>query len=159
MTLNDLTVNFEHLKSDEVLSDWRWLIGSSKNPVLLSASGDAFIQDINDGTVYCLDTAVAEIHKVANSIDEFQQLLSDKEFVVNYFAVKMVGDLIKSNINLQNGQIYTFITPPVLGGEYTLENVEVTDIEIHFSLLGQIHNQIRNLPDGTPISEIKIVSE
>ena len=50
ITLSDLTVGFDHLDRAHLLEDWRWLIGSSKQPILLSAVGDAFVHDENDGT-------------------------------------------------------------------------------------------------------------
>ena len=49
MTLADLTVDVDHLDRDRLLDDWRWLIGSAKRLVLVSAIGDAFLQDTDDG--------------------------------------------------------------------------------------------------------------
>ena len=54
------------------------------------------------------------------------------------------------------GQVYAFSTPPALGGEVTVENAEVADLEVHLSLMGQLHRQIADLPEGTPISEIRL---
>jgi hypothetical protein len=34
-------------------------------------------------------------------------------------------------------------------------NFEPTDLAVHFGMLGQIHAQIKDLPEGTPIGEIK----
>ena len=156
MTLDDLTVNFSHLKREEILSDWVWLIGKNKLPILLTASGDAFLQDTNDNSISILDVGAGEVHNVAGSFEEFKELLSDKEFVVNYLAVDMVGDLMQNNIVLNQGQIYSFKKPPILGGEYILENIEPTDIEVHFSITGQIHKKVKDLPAGTPINEVSI---
>ncbi len=33
---------------------------------------------------------------------------------------------------------------------------EPTDLSVHVSVHGQVHQQINELPEGTPISEIKI---
>ena len=55
MTLNDITVNFSHLKVQSILSDWTWLIGKSKLPIMLCSSGDAFVQDKKSLEVYFLD--------------------------------------------------------------------------------------------------------
>jgi hypothetical protein len=148
MTLKDLTVDFSHVDRAALLSDWRWLTGATKLPILLTASGDAFLQDEDDGSVHVLDVAAGELSQVARSTEEFRALLGDREFVAGHFAVEMVGDLRQAGRSLASGQIYTFKTPPVLGGEYELENVEVTDIEVHFSVNGQIHEQVRALPPG-----------
>jgi hypothetical protein len=35
-------------------------------------------------------------------------------------------------------------------------NIEITQLSVYASLRGQIHQQVRNLPRGTKIKEIKI---
>ena len=142
MTLNDLTVNIEYLERDSLLSDWEWLLGGVYLPILISASGDAFVQNVNNGQVWWLDTGGAELSQVAGSLEEFNELLSDKEFVIDCFAVEMIGDLIQSEKVLSVGQIYSLSKPWLLGGKYELSNIEPTDIEVHFSLTGQIAQQV-----------------
>lgn len=141
MTLNDLTVDFSHLDRDSLLLDREWLLGGRYLPILLSASGDAFVQNLNNGQVFWLDTGGGEFAQVAESPEEFNELLADKEFVIEHFAVQMVGDLIQSGKTLSNNQIYSLTKPWMLGGEYKIENIEPTDIEVHFSLTGQIVQQ------------------
>ena len=48
-----------------MLEDWRWLIGPDKQPILLAAIGNAFLQDEADGTVWCLDVAAPGLFRVA----------------------------------------------------------------------------------------------
>ena len=63
MTLNDLTVNFSHLERDSLLPEWEWLLDGEYLPILLSASGDAFVQNINNGQVWWLDSGGVSSHK------------------------------------------------------------------------------------------------
>ncbi len=156
MTLSDLTVNFRHLDRETLLEDWEWLIGSTKLPVLLTACGDAFVQDVNDGTVHLLDVSAGTLQQVAESGEEFQSLLSDRDFVVGFFGVQLVSELRACGRVLKAGQIYSFKVPPFLGGEYAASNLEPTDIEVHFSLLGQIREQVAGLPEGTKIKGFTI---
>lgn len=156
MTLNDLTVKFNHLEQASILSDWEWLIGPDKLPILLTASGDAFVQDTRDGSIHVLDVGTASLMEIADSFEQFQSLLKEKEFVVNYFAVQMTGDLLASGSVLGTGQIYSLKLPLILGGEYDLSNIEATDIEVHFSISGQIHRQVSELPEGTRITGVSI---
>lgn len=57
---------------------------------------------------------------------------------------------------LERGQVYGFEIPPVLGGSFDAENLVPSDLVVHFSLAGQIHRQVKDLPPGTPISQIKL---
>ena len=156
MNLNDLTVNFAHLDRQALVSDWSWLIGKSKLPILLLASGDAFVQDAKAGSVHFLDVGAGTLSQVTPSFEKFKHLLSDRDFVLKYFAVDMIADLRQSGCTLAPGQIYSFKIPPILGGAYALENVEPTDIEVHYSVAGQVHEQVSNLPEGAAISGISI---
>ena len=142
MTLNDLTVNFSHLDRDFLLSDWEWLLGGEYLPILLSASGDAFVQNVGNGQVWWLDTGGGQFTQIAQSPEEFNSLLSNTDFVVEHFAVQMIGDLLKSGKILSSGQIYSLSKPWLLGGQFELSNIEPTDIEVHFSLTGQIAQQV-----------------
>lgn len=158
MTLDDLTVSFAHLDRERILEDWQWLIGEEGLPILITASGDAFIQDPFSLEISFLDVIAGDLRKVAISGDEFKTLLSEPEFVKSHFGVEMISDLMNSDINLESSQVYSFKIPPVLGGAQSIDNVGPTDIEVHFSLAGQIHKRVRDLPEGTPVSSVKLES-
>ena len=87
MNLNDLTVDFSELNQNDLLSDWEWLIGGKCVLVLVTAAGNAFLQDKADGCVYFLDATHGTFTNVAISGDEFRGLLSSKEFVAKLFLL------------------------------------------------------------------------
>ena len=118
----------------------------------------AFIQNLVDDSICWLGTAGAEIEDIAKSYDEFIELLNTKEFFADYFMVQMVGDLIQSGKVLEIGQIYSLTKPYLLGGSFKLENIETSDIDVHFSLTGQIAQQVSELPEGTNVNSV-VVSE
>jgi hypothetical protein len=155
LTMNELTVNFEHVDRERLVEDWRWLIGPTRQPILVTALGDVFLQDAHDGTVSFLDAAAGELSAIADDVDSFRQLLQDQTFVRDYFAVEAIADLRANGLAPSRGQVYSWTHPPVLGGEYEFANAEVSDIEIHFAITGQIHEQVSALPPGTPVDSIK----
>lgn len=53
---------------------------------------------------------------------------------------------------LGNGQCYAFKVPPVLGGDYVVENVWVAPWAEWFSFTADLFRQIKDLPDGTAVS-------
>jgi len=156
ITIDDLTVNFDHLDQNKVLEDWQWLIGETKVPILLTAVGDAFLKDTVDGSVHFLIVGSAEVRPIASDVHEFRALLTDNEFVLDYFAVEAVMALEQAGVKLDPGKIYSLKVPAVLGGKYSLDNVTPVDIGVHFSLTGQIHNQVKDLPPGTKITGFQI---
>lgn len=44
-----------------------------------------------------------------------------------------------------------------LGGEEELDNLDPSDMDVYWTINGQIYNQVKDLPPGTPIPEFKIV--
>jgi hypothetical protein len=156
ITIDDLTVNFSGVDASVLVEDWRWLVGDQRVPILLTALGDAFLQDVSDGSVHLLAVGPGTIEQVAASFEEFKALLNDKEFVGENFVPRIVVELRGLGQTLAPGQIYGYKIPPVLGGKYSTENLEPTDIRVHFSILGQTHRQLQNVPEGTSIADITI---
>ena len=156
MTLNDLTVNFRTLKREDVLSAWVWLIGAHRLPVLVTAAGDAFVQDAATGEVFFLDTAGPELVDIASSVAEFEKLLRDAEFVTEFFDPVKIQHLQKKGLKLGPLQVYSYKKALVLGGKNELSNIEVSDLSVHFSLLGQIQEKVSKLPEGTPVGNINL---
>ena len=151
MNFNDITVNFSHIKQDVLLSDWAWFIGNKK-PILVTAMGDAFVQDPDDFSVHFLSVIYGKIEKVASSTEEFKICLNNRDFLGEYFHVQTVGELIRLGRALKKKNVFSLIHPLWLGGRFEFENIEITDIHVHFSIAGQTFQQVSNLPAGTKIS-------
>ncbi|WLQ15413.1 DUF1851 domain-containing protein [Hahella aquimaris] len=150
LTWNDLTVSFAHIDRDKLVEDWKWLVGQSL-PILVTSIGDAFLQN-KSGEIYWLITGSAEFEKVAESYEEFKIKLRDNELVNEWFLVPLVLQLKEQGSVLERGKLYGFKQLPVLGGKYEPENFELTDIEVHFAMSGQMNFLIKDLPDGTQVN-------
>ncbi|MGB0850483.1 MAG: T6SS immunity protein Tdi1 domain-containing protein [Bacteroidia bacterium] len=151
ITWNDLKVDFNHIDQNRLTESWNWLIGTDKKPILISSLGDLFLADKN-GICYWLNVGEGILEKVADSTDEFKAKLKDNEQVNEWFLIGLIEKLKESGLQLTDKHLYGYKTLPVLGGEYEPENFELTDIEVHFELSGQIQKQIKDLPDGTKVN-------
>ena len=155
LTLNDLTVSFSHLPRETLLEDWVWPIGTERFPILITALGDAFVQDAVDGSVHLLSAGAGTCSRVTDDVATFRERLLDRAFVLDNFVPGIVADLRNSGRPLAQGQLYSYRVPPALGGEYSADNLEPTDISVHFSILGQINQRARKLPEVTEISGVQ----
>lgn len=153
LTIDDLTIKFNQGISDNLTADWTWLIGPDKKPILVSAIGDMFLKDDN-GSIYWLDVGQGKFELVATDINDFKIKLTEIEQVNEWFMIDLTTELKLSN-KLKDGQLFSYKKLPVIGGDYSVDNFEPTDIEVHFSIAGQIHEQIKDLPDGTKINNVK----
>ena len=155
ITWKELIVNINKHGGDDLLADWRWLLGDSMQLLVVSALGDMFLADAA-GRVHWLDTGTGQLTEVAGSAEEFKRLMQQRENADQWFVPELIGDLIASGLRLGPGQCYSYKKPPVLGGEIQPRNFKPTDLSVHFSVLGQIHQKISELPPGTKISDVRI---
>ena len=157
LTVADLLVTTLSPKAKaSILDEWTWLIGAGKRTSVVTACGDVFIEDSLDGTIHFLDVSDPELIPVAETKQAFELLLAEPSFVDTYLYPDRVEMLRANGLLLSEAQVYSFRHPLSLGGEISAENIEATDVEVHFSFAGQIEAQIVDIPEGAPVTGIKI---
>ena len=153
-----LLANTDGIDVNALLSDWRWLVPENLKPTVTTAFGDVFLCD-EAGKVHFLDTLYGELKQAASSQTEFEQLCEDRDFRRKYFQSFFVMEMRKMHGELQVGECYSCDVPPTLGAELEPEEFERTNLDVHLSILGQVHRQTKHLPAGTRIDKVNIISE
>ncbi len=151
-------MNFQELLKDkskidlaDICEAWQWLIADQKEVILVTIFGDLFLFGPS-GEVNWLDTSTGKLTQVANDIEDFKVQLQVAENFDNWFLSWLHDDIENSGIKLSDREVFSFKINPILGGQYTFDNIEPVDISVHFQLTGQICEQIKDLPDGTKIN-------
>jgi hypothetical protein len=155
ITWRELAVDLSGQSSDELLSEWRWMVPDPFVLRMVSALGDAFLED-EAGRIYWLDVGAAEVSCIAESKDEFDVLRQKPENSNQWFIPKLVGDILASGTSLSPGQCFSFKIPPTIGGSFEPSNFEPCDLSVHFSTIGQIQKQVKHLPVGTKIGKVEV---
>ena len=155
ITWKELAIDLTDQSSDELLSEWLWLLPESMLLRMVSSLGDAFLSDA-DGKIYWLDVGGAELTLIANDRDQFDALRQHPENADQWFAPLLVGDIMSSGKTLKENECFSYKIPLTLGGLFEEENFEPCDLSVHFATLGQIQHQIKDMPIGTKIDSIKI---
>ena len=150
LKLSDLVKDKTKVDIKDICSGWTWLISTQKNVLLITIFGDIFFVGPSN-EINWLDTGASTLTKVADSVEEFQKLLKDKENFANWFLTDLYTELQTKGVTLKDNEVYGYIKAPLIGGTYTLDNIEPTDISVHFFILGQIGEQTKDLPDGTKV--------
>lgn len=141
---------------ESILDKWAWLIGIEKRPLLVTACGDVFIEDLLERTIQFLDTSAPVVTLVTETRQQFEMLLAEPSFVETYLHPNRVEMLRGKGLFLKKDQVYSFSTPLSLGGQISADNIAITDVDVHFAVAGQIECQIADIPVGTPVTGIKI---
>ncbi len=145
----ELTRRFTAEQFGAALGSWGWVGLDGKAPVFASPFGDVFLESAEG--IWWLDTIQGELTCAWPDPAALEEDLRTEEGQ-NQFLLAWLA-MAAEDRGLMPGadQVYGFVVPPVLSGELAVENVEVIDFVVSLNLAGQIHEQIRDLPPGTPI--------
>jgi hypothetical protein len=141
---------------DQVLDDWRWLIGSGLRLWHVTRAGDALLMDPTDGSIHFLDVIEGKVERIADSDTDFEAAVATTEHVERWLTPDIVNGQAALGMCPGRNECLSFKKPPVLGGQLEPNNFEICDVLVHFSIAGQIHRQVKDLPPGTKIGQIKI---
>ena len=136
------------------LEPWDWIDFEGKNPIAVTAFGDIFF-DSSQG-IFFLDTVSGQLDYVCQTKSDLEQLLNTRDGQDHYLMSELVLLARDNGLMLQDGQCYEFIIHPMLNGEIEISNLQVMDFKISLHITGQLVKQIKDLPVGTKISEIKL---
>ena len=103
-----------------------------------------------------LDRREQSISDRERHLQNKQEKMDDEKIANEWFMFSLVYEIKQSGLNLTAGKLYGYKLPPVLGGEYKADNFTLISVTEHFSFSGDLHEKIKDLPDGTPINiEVK----
>jgi hypothetical protein len=150
MSIHDYLIDHRGLDWPSLFAEWTWLVPKQFTVWLMNRFGDLFLV-FDDGSVHMLDVGGGSLEQVANTRDDFQAKVDEDENANVWFMIPLVDQLLAAGMTLKKGECYSYKQPPVLGGDYTVENTCVLPIAEHYGAYGSIQNQIKDLPDGTQV--------
>ncbi|CAN7261446.1 T6SS immunity protein Tdi1 domain-containing protein [Acidovorax sp. LjRoot117] len=140
----------------ELAASWGWLLREPFMPVLFSSLGDVFIEP-DSGGVWWLNTGIAELTQVADSVEHFESLLKS-ELADEWFLPNLVEQLHAAGKVPGPGECYTFVTMPIFReGKYEVDNINPVPAREHYGLTGSMHKRLRELVDGAHV-QVKVAT-
>jgi hypothetical protein len=129
-----------------LLSRWKWLMPKPVTPLMVNRLGDLVIVN-NDQTVSFFDIGRGRLNQIAASREEFDLLIEESKNSKEWLATPLVKKLLKQGLTFkaEDERIYGFKVPPLLGGEYEPENIEVTDMYSYYGFLGDLFSDMEEL--------------
>ena len=136
-----------------ILTEWHWLVPRDLTVWMVNRFGDIFFVP-EDGSIQLLDIGAGSVKQLAANREDFYTQVAIGDNADNWFLISLTDKCVASGLMLGPGQCYAFKSAPIFGGEYSVENIEIMDLAVNYSLMAQIHEQIRDLPDG---AQVKLV--
>ncbi|RQP21146.1 DUF1851 domain-containing protein [Piscinibacter terrae] len=150
MNLSDYLLAQDGHDWPSLLSDWAEVLPGDFIVWIVNRLGDLVVV-LPDGSVHWLDVGNGSLKRVADNREHFVSAIDEGDNANEWLAIPLVDACVASGMALGAGQCYGFKVPPMLGGAYEVSNLEPTSLAVHYGLLGQIHRQTKDLPDGTQI--------
>ena len=138
-----------------LLEGWLPLLPRVFGVWVVNRLGDVILVS-EDRTIHFFEVGCAQIQCIAIDQEEFYAKLVQDENALYWLAIPQVDACVAAGKLLEVGQCYGFTVPPMLGGRYEVENLEPTDLAVHYALLADIWQQIKDLPEGTVIESVQL---
>jgi hypothetical protein len=103
-----------------------------------------------DGSVNWLEVQSGRLTPLAPSREEFEAGMETE--YPHWLMTGAVDALVARGMKLGPGQCYAFKAPPILGGAYDIENVEVSELKPTLRVLGEIFVQAMRVPAGSRVT-------
>jgi hypothetical protein len=157
VSVNDYLIEQSGIDWPAVLTSWSWLVPARFTLWLVNRFADLFLV-LDDGSVHMLDVGDGTLCRVADSRDDFCNKMDEGDNANQWLMIPLVDRMVAAGIALGPGQCYGFKLPPVVGGQYAVENIAAISIADYLGACGCIHEQIQDVPDGGHVI-LKIVDE
>jgi hypothetical protein len=141
----------EQLDVNRLLEEWRWLLAEPVTLVARSGFGDLFLRTV-EGTVLCLNVANGTLVEVSESESSFQVLLQHPAERELWLSERKLEAFAESGLKPNDVQCIGFKTPVVFAESGNVpDDAYVADLYEQVSLLGDLHRQIADTPDGARV--------
>ena len=141
----------------QALDSWDWIGVSGLRPAFASPFGDVFLQ--SPAGLWFLDLIEGKLTRQWETSAALKADLNSAEGQDRYLLAGLAFAAESAGIVPSGDQVYGFRVPPMLGGATAVDNIEAADFVVSVNLAGQLHQQIRDLPPGTPIAGLRFSQE
>lgn len=150
MLLTDYLIDQQGKNWAELLSGWVPPLPLSFTGWMVNLFGDVFAV-FEDGSVHMLDLGHGTLERVADSRDHFCDLADRDDNAREWLMIPLVDACRRAGLALAGYQCYHFKIPPLLGGEYNVDNVAAISLREHYSFMADMVRQTKHLPDGSKV--------
>ncbi|WP_141578850.1 suppressor of fused domain protein [Actinomadura sp. WMMA1423] len=146
----DLIREFSPERYADALDAWKWADLGGKVPLFASPFGDVFLE--SDDGCWFLSVVDGTLTRCWDGVQALRAELNTPEGRERYLMAGLAREAERAGIILSAGQVYDFRHPPIAGGAVAVDNIEAIDFVVGVNVAGQIHGQVKDLPEGAEIS-------
>lgn len=133
-----------------LLAEWQWLAPKTDTPLFISAFGDWVFGNPN-GSLWVLSLLEGTYEQVAADSNEYNTLNKSPEWIDQTFIASWQPIAADHGLIPELNQCLGWKVHPLLGGNFEPANLQLFNMSVYQSLMGQLHRQLSQKP--TPVSK------
>ena len=145
----ELTKHFAADVYEQALEEWGWIGLDGKTPLMTSLFGDVFLRD-DEGCWY-LDVVRGTLDRLWPDEAAMHDALEADDVRDRLLLAPLVDAAQGRGLRLKGDEVFDFTISPVVGGSLESDNMTPMSFVVAVDMAGQLHGQLRDVPDGTPI--------
>jgi len=139
----------------DVKESWGWVGIVPTEVVDENDFGNLILKDVEDKFWrLCPEDVYCEV--IADSIDAYNKLITDSEFLDDWNMLVMVDEATKRLGALKDGYKFCLAIPGILNGEYSGKNIKTAPFIEIIKWSGDLGKQIKDLSEGAEV-ELKAI--
>jgi hypothetical protein len=137
----DFATLCEGMDCTHLLSEWRWIVPSDSTPLMIGIFGD-WIFGAPDGSLWHLDLLEGQFQKVARDFIEFNARKREEKYLDDWFGANWATIALENSLTPSGGECLGWKVHPILGGKFSVENIQVFSLKVYQSITGQLFRQM-----------------
>jgi hypothetical protein len=143
MNIDDYLIDQSGRDWVAMLSGWAEILPASFTVWLVNRFGDVVVV-LDDESVHLLDIGVGTFARVAGSRKRFAELMNISKNANNRLAIPLVDRCVAAGLVPGPNQCFGYKIPPLLGGEYSVENVTTGDLAENYAVLAEVWRRTKD---------------
>lgn len=136
-----LAISCDGMDCDQLLAQWRWLVPVEATPLMIGIFGD-WIFGMPDGSLCHLDLLEGTIGQVARDFAEFNAKKREEKYRDDWFGANWANIALERGLVPNDEECLGWKLAPVLGGEFSVENLQVFSLVVYQCVSGQLFRRL-----------------
>lgn len=128
--------------TEALLEFWRWRVPTSATPLFISVFGD-WVFGAPDGSIWSLSVLEADYRQIASDSAEYNRLKSSFDWMEENFIAGWQEIAQRHGLTPTPGQCLGWRRHPILGGKFQPDNLQLFDMVVYQSIMGQLHASLQ----------------
>ena len=137
----DLAISCEDLDCRRLLVDWQWIVPVDATPLMIGIFGD-WIFGAPNGSHWHLDLLEGRFRQITKGSKEFNKKKRKDKYLDEWFGADWASIALQNGLIPSHDECLGWKVLPILGGPFSLENIDVYPLAAYQSINGQVFRQL-----------------